>query len=85
VAVVLSAENARQLWVPAGFAHGVCTLEPETIVSYKVTDYWSPAHERTLRFNDPQLNISWPFSDAEVTMNARDRDAPLLSELASWF
>lgn len=85
VAVELSAENARQLWVPAGFAHGVCTLEPDTILAYKVTDYWSPDHERTLRFNDPELKIPWPVSENEMTVNARDRDAPLLQDLEGWF
>ncbi|HMR76973.1 MAG TPA: dTDP-4-dehydrorhamnose 3,5-epimerase, partial [Polyangiaceae bacterium] len=85
VAVELSAENARQLWVPAGFAHGVCTLEPDTILAYKVTDYWSPDHERTLRFNDPELKIPCPVSENEMTVNARDREAPLLQELEGWF
>ncbi len=82
VAVELSADQANQVWVPPGFAHGVCTLEPDTIVAYKVTEYWSPEHERTLRYNDPELGIPWPFAENEITINPRDRDAPLLSELA---
>ncbi len=83
VAVQLSAQQANQLWVLPGFAHGVCTLEPDTIVAYKVTDYWSPEHERTLRFDDPALGIEWPA--LELTVNERDRSAPLLSELADLF
>ncbi len=85
VAVELSADGANQLWVPPGFAHGICTLEPDTIVAYKVTKYWSPEHERTLRYNDPALGIAWPFAETEITINPRDRDAPPLSELGDAF
>jgi dTDP-4-dehydrorhamnose 3,5-epimerase len=83
ISVRVSAKEANQLWVPAGFAHGVCTLEPDTIVAYKVTEYWSPEHERTLRFDDPALGIEWP--SFEIIANERDRAAPLLAELTDLF
>jgi dTDP-4-dehydrorhamnose 3,5-epimerase len=77
--VVLSAVNWRQLWVPAGFAHGYCTLEDDTEVQYKVTDFYSPAHERGIAWNDPQLAIAWPISATELTVSERDRLLPRLA------
>lgn len=59
VSAVLSAENNRQLWIPEGFAHGFVALEDNTQFLYKVTDYWYPEHERTIRYDDPQLAIDW--------------------------
>jgi dTDP-4-dehydrorhamnose 3,5-epimerase len=60
VGVELSAENGRQLWVPEGFAHGFLVLGDSAEVLYKTTDYYAPAHERCLRWNDPQVGIEWP-------------------------
>lgn len=82
-AVVLSADNWRQLWVPPGFAHGYCTLEDHTEVQYKVTDFYSPAHERGVVWDDPALGIAWPIAD--VTMAERDRALPRLSAQADIF
>jgi dTDP-4-dehydrorhamnose 3,5-epimerase len=76
-AVVLSSDNWRQLWVPPGFAHGYCTLEDDTEVQYKVTDFYSPRQERGIAWDDPQLAITWPI--IEVTMAERDRAFPHLS------
>ncbi|MEM1367263.1 MAG: dTDP-4-dehydrorhamnose 3,5-epimerase [Cyanobacteria bacterium P01_H01_bin.15] len=59
VSYELSAANKRQLWVPPGFAHGFYVLEDNTEVLYKTTDYYAPKHERTLQWNDPDLNIDW--------------------------
>jgi dTDP-4-dehydrorhamnose 3,5-epimerase len=61
VSVVLSAKTHNMLWVPPGFAHGFMVLSETATFLYKTTDYWSPAHERTLLWNDPQLNIAWPL------------------------
>jgi dTDP-4-dehydrorhamnose 3,5-epimerase len=85
VAVTLSAENGSQLFVPAGFAHGFCTLEPDTEVFYKVDAPYSREHERGLRWNDPALGIRWPVPDNEATVLERDRMYPVLDELPALF
>ncbi len=59
--IVLSAKAQNMLWVPPGFAHGFMVLSETATFLYKTTDYWAPAHERTLLWNDPQLNIAWPL------------------------
>src|SRR5690606_17330843 len=57
---ILSAENKKQLWVPAGFAHGFVTLTESAEFLYKTTDYWYPEHERCIAWNDPEIDIQWP-------------------------
>jgi len=64
--VELSAANRRMLWVPPGFAHGFLVTDTAAEFLYKVTDYWSPQHERTLLWNDPALSIPWPLTDAPI-------------------
>jgi len=81
----LSADNGDQLLVPAGFAHGFCTLEPDTEVLYKVTDYYSPEHDRGLRWDDPALGIVWPVAAGEAVLSDRDRRHPTLAELPDYF
>lgn len=81
VAVTLSAENRAQLYVPTGFAHGFCTLEPDTEVFYKTSDYYSPEHDRGLAWNDPALGIVWPVVEAAATLSDRDRKHPRLADL----
>ena len=85
VAVELSAENWRQLLVPAGFAHGFCTLEPDTEVLYKVTADYAPAHDFGLAFDDPSLNIAWPFVRSELTLSDKDYSHPRLADLPAFF
>lgn len=72
VGVVLSAENKRQLWVPPGFAHGFLVLKEGTEFLYKTTDYYAPQHERCIRWDDPQINIQWPVTDAPA-LSAKDQ------------
>jgi dTDP-4-dehydrorhamnose 3,5-epimerase len=83
--VVLTAENGRQLFVPTGFAHGYCTLEPETEVLYKVNAPYSREHERGLKWNDPALAIAWPADESKAVVLDRDRDLPTLSVLPEYF
>jgi dTDP-4-dehydrorhamnose 3,5-epimerase len=81
VAVRLSAEEKNQLYVPAGFAHGFCTLEPDSEIHYKTTDFYSPEHDRGLAWDDPALGIDWGVSPTVAILSERDRRHPVLAEL----
>jgi len=85
VAVELTAENGRQLLVPQGFAHGFCTLVPDTRVFYKVDAYYSPAHDAGLRWDDPALGIDWPVAPDKATLSDKDRRLPQLADIANPF
>jgi dTDP-4-dehydrorhamnose 3,5-epimerase len=85
VSAVLSAENWTQMWIPAGFAHGYCTLEPDTEVIYKVTDYYAPDCDRGLRWDDADLGIQWPVDGAAARLSDKDRKQPALKEFTSPF
>jgi dTDP-4-dehydrorhamnose 3,5-epimerase len=78
VGAVLSAENRRQVWVPAGFAHGFVVTSESAECLYKTTDYWAPEHERTLLWSDSALAIDWPLS-GEPIVSAKDRAGSLLA------
>lgn len=84
-AAELSAENGRQMLVPRGFAHGFCTLEPDTLVLYKVDGLYSPQHDRGIRWNDRAVGVVWPVSDHEAILSDKDCRLPLLSEIESPF
>ena len=79
ISVPLSETNGKQLWVPAGLAHGFCTTEPNTEVLYKVTDYYSPQTERGLLWNDPELGIEWP-AFAGAVLSDKDKVLPRFAE-----
>jgi dTDP-4-dehydrorhamnose 3,5-epimerase len=81
-AVELSADGGEMILVPEGFAHGFCTLKPDTEVLYKVSRDYAPQHEGGIRWNDPALGIAWPVTEAEAVLSDRDRKWPLLSEFA---
>jgi dTDP-4-dehydrorhamnose 3,5-epimerase len=77
VGIELSEDNQKQLWVPAGFAHGFVVLSESADFLYKATDYYAPAHERCLAWNDPDLGIEWPAGLTPQLSN-KDRDGKLL-------
>ncbi|MGO8054304.1 dTDP-4-dehydrorhamnose 3,5-epimerase [Rhizobium leguminosarum] len=81
----LSPENGMQLWVPAGFAHGFATLEPNSIISYKVTAPYSPQHDRGIAWNDPAIGIRWPFDERDMVSSDKDKTLPRLADLPSHF
>ncbi len=81
VTAELSAQNARQLWIPPGFAHGFCTLEPDTVISYKVTDYYCPEYECGLLWSDPEIAIDWPVKADVAILSDKDRTLPRLADL----
>lgn len=85
VAVELSDADDEQLLVPAGFAHGFCTLEPNTIVLYKVDALYSAAHDRGLNWADPKLAIQWPVAPENAVLSDKDRKLPMLDELTPVF
>ena len=79
VGCVLSAENKKQLWVPVGFAHGFVALSDQTEVFYKTTDYYAPAHERCISWNDPDLAIAWSLNNPPI-VSAKDQVGKSLQE-----
>lgn len=85
ISVVLSAENWKQIYVPAGFAHGFATLEPNTEVVYKVTDYYAPECDRGLFWNDPALGIDWGAAGKNPTLSDRDKKHPKLADAGELF
>jgi dTDP-4-dehydrorhamnose 3,5-epimerase len=79
----LDAEEGAQLWIPAGFLHGFCTLEDQTVVFYKVTDYYSPEHDAGVIWNDPDLGINWSTDD--VTLSEKDQKLSRFRDLPAAF
>ena len=82
---VLSAQAWNQILVPIGFAHGFMTLEPDTEVIYRVSNYYAPDHDKGLLWNDPALGINWPIADEEAVLSDKDRKQPRLAELITPF
>ncbi|WP_168399126.1 dTDP-4-dehydrorhamnose 3,5-epimerase [Acinetobacter indicus] len=76
----LSADNHKQLWIPPGFAHGFITLSETAEFLYKTTDYYSPEHERAIRWDDPQLAIAWPLYTTDIQISAKDQQALAFSQ-----
>lgn len=81
----LNADDGRQILVPVGFAHGYSSLEPNTCVLYKISDYYSPPHERGIRWDDPALEIDWGVSGENALLSERDRMLPLLKDAGDLF
>lgn len=85
VAVELTADNHRQLFVPRGFAHGFGVLSDEVIFQYKCDNYYAPLSERTIAWDDPDLGIDWLIPEGNIILSDKDRAAPRLSEVAELF
>ena len=83
VSVYLDCKTQKQLLIPRGFAHGFCTLEDETIVSYKVDNYYDPRYDKAIKWNDPDISIQWPavlYPALEYFISEKDINAPFLKD-----
>jgi len=85
LAIELSADSGDQLFVPVGFAHGFCTVAPNTEVFYKVDNVYSSVHDRGLNWADPALGIHWPVNESQGILSEKDRSLPVLSALPDYF
>lgn len=85
VGVTLTADDPTQILVPVGFAHGFCTIAPDTEVAYKVTNVYSRDHDRGLAWDDPDLDIAWPVDPAAALLSDKDRRNPRLRDLEAAF
>ena len=85
ISVTLSPSENNQLWVPVGFGHGFCTLEPNTVISYRVTSYYSPENDKGVAWDDPEIGIEWPDVADPSTLSEKDRTQPPLASLPSYF
>lgn len=83
VGEILSADNHKQLWVPPGFAHGFVVLSESAEFLYKTTDYWYPEFERSLRWDDPQLNVAWPIQEAPQ-LARKDAEGSLFADAETY-
>ncbi len=85
VSEILSADNWLQIYIPHGFAHGFCTLEPDTELVYKVTDYYAPAFDRGVAWDDPDIAVDWPIAREDAVLSGKDANLPRLAELPAYF
>jgi dTDP-4-dehydrorhamnose 3,5-epimerase len=83
--IEISADSGRQLFIPAGFAHGFLTLEDEVIVTYKVSNFYSPPHESGIRWDDADVGVQWPMSPRDIILSDKDRQLPPLKTFVSPF
>jgi dTDP-4-dehydrorhamnose 3,5-epimerase len=83
--VELSFDNGKQLLIPEGFLHGFMTLEPDTEIIYKCSDYYAPDCDGGVRFDDPDIGIDWPLKNIDFTVSAKDRDAPSFADFNNPF
>jgi dTDP-4-dehydrorhamnose 3,5-epimerase len=85
ISVVLTPEKINQLWMPVGFGHAFCTLEPNSIIGYRVTDYYSPADDKGVAWDDPDIGVDWPALADRNTLSAKDHTQPGLTDLPPYF
>lgn len=84
-AIELTAETGNQLWIPPGFAHGFCTLRPQSVVCYKVTSFYSREHDKGVAWDDSDIGIAWPALADPATLSPKDRSQPGLADLPAHF
>jgi dTDP-4-dehydrorhamnose 3,5-epimerase len=84
-ALKLSAAEGNQLFIPIGFAHGFLTLEPDTLLTYKVSNFYSPDHDTVIRFDDARLNIDWGVDPRSLVISDKDRNLPAFNPSADCF
>jgi dTDP-4-dehydrorhamnose 3,5-epimerase len=85
IAVTLTPDANNQLWIPVGFGHAFCTLEPNSVISYRVTSYYSPEHDQGVAWDDPEIGVDWPEIADPETLSAKDRVQPTLASLPTYF
>jgi dTDP-4-dehydrorhamnose 3,5-epimerase len=85
ISVELSPESNNQLWIPVGFGHAFCTLQPNSVISYRVTSYYSPECDKGVAWDDPDIGIDWPEVADASTLSAKDRTQPSLADLPAYF
>jgi dTDP-4-dehydrorhamnose 3,5-epimerase len=85
ISVVLTAEKLNQLWIPVGFGHAFCTLEPSSVISYRVTDYYSPEDDKGIAWDDEDIAINWPEIADPDTLSDKDRVQPAFASLPPYF
>jgi dTDP-4-dehydrorhamnose 3,5-epimerase len=85
ISAVLSPEENNQLWVPPGFGHGFCTLEPNSVISYRVTNYYSPENDKGVAWDDADIGVAWPEAADPSTLSPKDRNQPSLADLPHYF
>jgi dTDP-4-dehydrorhamnose 3,5-epimerase len=85
ISIVLSAEKLNQLWIPIGFGHAFCTLEPNSVITYRVTDYYSAEHDKGVAWDDPDIGIDWPELADPDTLSKKDQMQPALADLPLLF
>lgn len=85
ISVELSPQANNHLWIPEGFGHAFCTLEPNSIVSYRVTSYYSPENDKGVSWEDPQIGIDWPDCADPGTLSPKDSRQPALADLPHYF
>ena len=85
ITVTLDAKHNNHLWVPVGFGHGFCTLEPNSVIGYRVTSYYSPQDDFGVAWDDPDIAIDWPEVADPDTLSPKDRRQPALADLRNHF
>lgn len=85
VSTTLTPEENNQFWIPVGFGHAFCTLQPNSVIGYRVTNYYSPENDKGVAWDDPEIAVEWPDLVDPSTMSAKDQTQPRLADLPEYF